>query len=112
MQFPFAQLCSKEALEQVLALRIHLDDSTAENGPLRVIADSHCDGVLTDIEILARASESQGVECTVARGGVIAMRPLVIHASSKTENDLARRVLHVEYASRIEISKDLRLATV
>ena len=102
----------REALEQILALRIHLDDSTAENGPLRVIPDSHCDGVLTDGEILARASESQGVECTVARGGIIAMRPLVIHASSKTENNLPRRVLHVEYASRIEISNDLRLATV
>ena len=44
-----------EALEQVLALRIHLDDSTAENGPLRVIPDSHCDGVLTDGEVQERA---------------------------------------------------------
>jgi ectoine hydroxylase-related dioxygenase (phytanoyl-CoA dioxygenase family) len=99
----------REALEQVLALRVHLDDSTAENGPLRMIPDSHCDGVLTDAEVQERASKSQDVECTVARGGVIAMRPLEIHASSKTENDIPRRVLHIEYASRIEISNELHL---
>jgi ectoine hydroxylase-related dioxygenase (phytanoyl-CoA dioxygenase family) len=102
----------REALEQVVALRVHLDDSTAENGPLRVIPDSHCDGVLSDAEVQERASKSQGVECIVAKGGVIAMRPLVIHASSKTENNLPRRVLHIEYASRIEISSELHLATV
>jgi hypothetical protein len=38
------------------------------------------------------------------------MRPLVIHASSKSENDLPRRVLHVEYATRMEITDRLRLA--
>jgi len=100
----------KEALEQVLALRIHLDDSTPDNGPLRVIPDSHRSGVFTDLEIQELASNSVAVECTVAIGGVIAMRPLVIHASSKSENDLPRRVLHLEYASRIELSDGLRLA--
>jgi Phytanoyl-CoA dioxygenase (PhyH) len=39
-----------EALEQILALRVHLDDSTIENGPLRVIPDSQKIGVLTDQE--------------------------------------------------------------
>jgi ectoine hydroxylase-related dioxygenase (phytanoyl-CoA dioxygenase family) len=102
----------REALEQVLALRVHFDDSESANGPLKVIPETHCDGVLSDSEIQKRASTSQGVECTVARGGVIAMRPLIIHASSKAENDSPRRVLHIEYASRIGISNELRLAAV
>jgi len=102
----------REALEQVLALRVHLDDSESANGPLRVIPETHCGGVLSDSEIQKRASTSQHVECTVARGGLIAMRPLIIHASSKAENDSPRRVLHIEYAARIEISNELRLATV
>ena len=37
------------------------------------------------------------------------MRPLVIHASSKSENHLPRRVLHIEYATRMEVSAGLRL---
>jgi len=36
------------ALEQVLALRLHLDDSVAENGPLRVLPGTHTHGVLSD----------------------------------------------------------------
>jgi ectoine hydroxylase-related dioxygenase (phytanoyl-CoA dioxygenase family) len=102
----------REALEQILALRVHLDDSTSTNGPLRVIPKTHCDGVLTDCEVQERASKSIGIECTAARGGVIAMRPLVIHASSKAENDHPRRVLHIEYASRIEVAPGLSLAVV
>jgi ectoine hydroxylase-related dioxygenase (phytanoyl-CoA dioxygenase family) len=100
----------RHALEQVLALRVHLDDSTSASGPLRVIPNIHCDGVLTDSEIQERATKSRGVECTIAKGGVIAMRRMAIHASSKSENDLPRRVLHVEYATRMEITDRLRLA--
>jgi hypothetical protein len=41
---------------------------------------------------------------------VIAMRPLVIHASSKSESDLPRRVLHIEFCSQLQIISELRLA--
>jgi hypothetical protein len=46
----------------------------------------------------------------VAEGGVIAMRPLLIHASSKIVNDLPRRVLHIEYAQSMMLSADIELA--
>jgi len=36
------------ALEKVLALRLHLDDSVSENGPLRVLPATHTLGVLSD----------------------------------------------------------------
>jgi hypothetical protein len=41
---------------------------------------------------------------------VIAMRPLLIHASSKSRNDQPRRVLHIEYADSLELQPGLRLA--
>jgi len=102
----------KEALEQIVALRLHLDDSTLENGPLKIIPGTHCIGVLTDSEVRELSARSPAVDGTVARGGVIAMRPLVIHASSKSGSDLPRRVLHIEYASRLQIDVGLRLAEV
>src|SRR5579871_6470236 len=37
-----------EALERVLALRLHLDDSDLDNGPLRVLPKTHTLGVLDD----------------------------------------------------------------
>jgi ectoine hydroxylase-related dioxygenase (phytanoyl-CoA dioxygenase family) len=87
-----------EILGQILALRIHLDDSTAHNGPLRVLPQTHSQGVLTDGEIHQMASEIVAEQCLAPRGGITAMRPLIIHASSKSRSDQSRRVLHVEYA--------------
>jgi len=87
------------ALEQVLALRLHLDDSTPENGPLRVLPGTQTCGVLTDDEIHVFAESRPAVDCLMPVGGVVAMRPLVIHASSKSLADMPRRVLHIEYAA-------------
>jgi ectoine hydroxylase-related dioxygenase (phytanoyl-CoA dioxygenase family) len=98
------------ALERIVALRVHLDASTSENGPLRVIPGSHGAGVLSDEEVFARAREGDGVECLVGRGGVLAMRPLLIHSSSKARGDEPRRVLHVEYADALEVRPGVRLA--
>lgn len=98
------------ALERVVALRVHLDASTPDNGPLRVIPHSHTHGVLSDAEVLQMAHGRDAVTCTVGRGGVIAMRPLLIHASSKVRRDVPRRVLHIEYADALELAPGVRLA--
>ena len=87
------------ALERVVALRLHLDDSRADNGPLRVIPGTHTLGVLSDDEIARLARERQAVDCVSPAGGVIAMRPLTVHASSKAECDRPRRVLHIDTPS-------------
>src|SRR4051812_985872 len=84
------------ALERMVALRVHLDDSSADNGPLRVIPGTHRRGVLSDEEVSEIAASSQPVDCVIGRGGVIAMRPLIIHASSKSVGAMPRRVLHIE----------------
>lgn len=76
------------ALEQVIALRLHLDDSTDQNGPLRVIPGTHSNGVLHDYEVESIVAKSEPVTCAVAKGGVIVMRPLIIHASSKSQSDV------------------------
>lgn len=87
------------ALEQVLAIRVHLDDSTAENGPLRLLPGTHNRGVLSDDEICRLSGEIEPVACTVKSGGIVLMRPLLVHASSKSTSQMSRRVLHIEYAA-------------
>jgi ectoine hydroxylase-related dioxygenase (phytanoyl-CoA dioxygenase family) len=99
------------ALRRILALRIHLDDSTETNGPLRVIPGSHQLGVLSDDEVSRVAHASTSVACVVARGGVLAMRPLAIHSSSRITTPAPRRVLHLEYAEQLEILPGIELAT-
>ena len=97
------------ALSQVIALRVHLDSSTVDNGPLRVLPGTHRLGVLTDEQIHVVASEKEPVTCTVDRGGVLVMRPLLVHASSKAATDAPRRVLHLEYASTSDFEFGIRL---
>jgi hypothetical protein len=87
------------ALWQVVALRVHLDASAADNGPLRVLPGTHDRGVLTDEQIHTAARSIEAVTCTVDRGGVLLMRPLLVHASSKVVTGAPRRVLHLEYAA-------------
>jgi len=98
------------ALSRILALRVHLDASTSQNGPLRVIPGSHASGVLTDDDVLNYAKTRDATECVVPRGGVLAMRPLLIHASSKARVEEARRVLHLEYSDSLDLRPGIRLA--
>ena len=98
------------ALNQVLALRLHLDASTERNGPLKVLPATHRMGVLTEDEIARCAAEREPVECLAGKGGIVAMRPLVVHASSKSAAEMPRRLLHIEYAITKEFSGGLELA--
>jgi len=99
-----------DALSQVLALRVHLDDSVTQNGPLRVLPGTHAMGVLSDDTIHELSTQTPPVECLVPTGGVVAMRPLLVHASSKSQSDIPRRVLHIEYAASDSIAAPLELA--
>ncbi|MGA8767709.1 MAG: phytanoyl-CoA dioxygenase family protein [Candidatus Acidiferrales bacterium] len=98
------------ALEKVVALRVHLDDSTVENGPLRVLPRTHNIGVLENDAIRQLASDMSPVDCVVPLGGVIAMKPLIVHASSKSRSEQPRRVLHIEYAPSLALQDGLELA--
>jgi ectoine hydroxylase-related dioxygenase (phytanoyl-CoA dioxygenase family) len=98
------------ALSRVVALRIHLDASTIDNGPLRVLPGTHSFGVMSDAEVSALARSRAHVDCIVQRGGVMAMSPLLVHSSSKARSDLPRGVLHIEYADSLVLASGIQLA--
>jgi hypothetical protein len=86
-------------LERMVAVRLHLDDCGAENGPVRVLPGSHRVGRLGPEDIAAWRERTPPVECLVPRGGLLVMRPLLLHASSPATAPAHRRVLHLEYAA-------------
>jgi ectoine hydroxylase-related dioxygenase (phytanoyl-CoA dioxygenase family) len=86
-------------MENILALRIHLDDCGTENGPLRILPGTHRGGILTDEEVKHWSSTVAPVICTVQSGGILALRPLLLHASSPAQNPGHRRVIHLEIAN-------------
>jgi len=85
---------STELLANMLTLRIHLDQVTDENGPLEVIPGSHKNGKQSD------ASDVSSQKILVDAGGVLAMRPLVSHASGSSTigTHRHRRILHFEFS--------------
>jgi ectoine hydroxylase-related dioxygenase (phytanoyl-CoA dioxygenase family) len=85
-------------LEQMLTVRIHLDRTDESNGALKVIPGSHCHGKLTDIEIDSW-KQNTAISCNCEPGGILLMRPLLLHASSIAIVPSHRRVIHLEYAS-------------
>lgn len=88
-----------DVLERMLAVRLHLDDCDTDNGPVRVIPGSHRDGRLSPNAIDEWKARDTAVECHARRGGVLAFRPLLLHASSQARVPRHRRVLHFEYAA-------------
>lgn len=84
-----------EVLASMLTLRVHLDEVTEENGPLRVIPQSH----------LSSTCEGAGIDAAVdilaMPGDVLAMRPMISHCSGSSHPATRRhrRILHLEFAS-------------
>ena len=85
-----------EILQNNFTVRIHLDDTNEHNGALRVIPQSHLKGIYRT-ETIDWNKENE-VVCDVARGGVMIMRPLLLHVSSRTTNNKKRRVIHIEFS--------------
>jgi ectoine hydroxylase-related dioxygenase (phytanoyl-CoA dioxygenase family) len=98
------------ALSHIVALRIHLDASTSDNGPLRILPGTHSLGVMSDPDVFASARSRPHSDCIVGRGGVMAMYPLLVHSSGKSRSSAPRRVLHIEYADSLAIAPGIQLA--
>jgi ectoine hydroxylase-related dioxygenase (phytanoyl-CoA dioxygenase family) len=88
-------------LERMLAVRVHLDDCGAENGPVRVLSGSHRAGRLSPAAIDAWRASVAAVDCVAERGAILAFRPLILHASSPAAAPAHRRVLHLEFAAEV-----------
>ena len=88
-------------LEQTVALRIHLDDCSKDNGPLEVLPGSHVCGRLNSASIAGLIETTPPLLCLAARGDIVAMRPLLVHRSQRARiPTVHRRVLHLEYGPR------------
>ena len=83
-----------DVLAQLVAVRGHVDECGADDGPLNVVAGSHRGGRLSDEETISLRDARGVVSCPVPRGGAMLMRPLLLHASSKARGSSRRRVLH------------------
>ena len=106
-QNQFAVQPPLEILQNIVTVRIHLDDTDENNGALKVIPKSHVKGIYRP-ENIDWTMETE-VSCNVSKGGIMLMKPLLLHSSGRTTNNRQRRVIHIEF-SNLELPTELNWA--
>jgi hypothetical protein len=87
-------------LQELVAVRLHIDECGSDDGALRIVPGSHKLGRLNNDEALEVRGSLGEVVCAIPQGGALVMRPLVLHASSKATGYSRRRVLHLVFGPR------------
>jgi len=88
-----------ELLSKMITLRVHLDETPASNGALRVIPGSHLLGKIPSDQIIQH-TDTPHYTCEAAPGDILLMSPLILHASSRSLSPENRRILHFEFARK------------
>ena len=95
-QNQFAVQPPAEILEDNFTIRIHLDHTDGNNGALKVIAQSHLKNIYRPETI--NWDLEREITCEVKLGGIMLMKPLLLHSSSRTTSGQKRRVIHIEFS--------------
>jgi len=86
-------------LQNNFTIRIHLDDTDESNGALKVIPGSHLKNIYR-AEDINWQNEIEST-CNVEAGGIMVMRPLLMHSSARTTSGKQRRVIHIEFSKAL-----------
>ena len=106
-QNQFAVQPTLEILQNIFSIRIHLDDTDEHNGALKVLLASHNKNIYRP-ETIDWSIETE-ISCAVNKGGIMIMKPLLLHSSGRTTNNKKRRVIHIEFSNQ-ELPSELKWA--
>lgn len=106
-QNQFAVQPPLDFLKNIFTIRIHLDYTDENNGALKVIPSSHLKNIYRP-ETIDWTAETEAI-CNVGKGGIMIMKPLLLHSSSRTINNKKRRVIHIEFSNQ-ELPPELKWA--
>lgn len=104
-QNQYAVQAPVELLENIVTIRIHMDDTDENNGALKVVSGSNNKKIYRP-ETINWEVEKEEI-CKVKQGGIMLMKPLTLHSSGRTINNKKRRVIHIEF-SNLELPSDLQ----
>ncbi|WP_415403611.1 phytanoyl-CoA dioxygenase family protein [Tateyamaria sp. SN3-11] len=87
-------------LQHMLFVRIHLDDTTAENGAMEIALGSHRAGAVPTGEAEAVAAQFD-TEITEAQAGdILVLHMLILHRSPPSQSEAPRCTLRFDLADR------------
>ncbi|GAA4465556.1 phytanoyl-CoA dioxygenase family protein [Nemorincola caseinilytica] len=84
-------------LEKLVTVRIHLDDCDGTNGAIWALPGTHRLGIVAAADMGDTVRSHKITECTVRKGGIMLLSPLVLHKSPYALTNRHRRVLQIAY---------------
>lgn len=88
-------------LENMLAIRIHLDDADNQTGALEILNGSHQLGKVTADQLAGAATRCDPITCEAKIGDILMMKMLIIHRSRPSMRDAQRRAIRIDYSADI-----------
>ncbi|MFL0083056.1 phytanoyl-CoA dioxygenase family protein [Tenacibaculum maritimum] len=79
-----------------MTFRIYLEEI---HGALRVLPNTHIKGKIRIEESFKKEVFGTETPCTIQAGGVMLMKLLLLHASSKSIAEKERRSIHLEFCN-------------
>lgn len=86
-------------LEQMLFVRVHLDDADQSNGAMEISLGSHANGIVAAGDAETEALKRPVEVCEARRGDVLILKMLTLHSSKPAMVRSGRRVLRIDFAS-------------
>jgi len=86
-------------LDQMLFVRVHLDDANPENGAMEIAVGSHSKGIIPSVDAEKEAATCQREICNAKRGDVLVLKMLTLHTSRPAQVRSGRRVLRIDFSS-------------
>jgi hypothetical protein len=86
-------------LSSMLSVRVHLDDCGEGEGRIDVIPSSHQYGRLPE-DSIEQFTRYDATAIPMRRGGLLAMKPLLIRRANASTRPGPRRVIHLDFCAR------------
>lgn len=85
-------------LDEMLFVRVHLDDNNLTNGAMEIAVGSHLNGLVPSARAEDVANTFPIEACVAKRGDILILKMLTLHSSKPAQVQSARRVLRVDFS--------------
>ncbi|WP_054008352.1 phytanoyl-CoA dioxygenase family protein [Cypionkella psychrotolerans] len=85
-------------LNQMLFVRLHLDPTDADSGPMEIALGSHRAGLIPSAASDATSATHETELSTAQRGDILILHMLTLHRSRPAQLPSARRTLRIDFA--------------
>ena len=86
-------------LNEMLFVRVHLDDAEGESGNMEIALNSHRLGKVASQDAARAAQEFEREVCYAKRGDVLVLEMLTLHRSLPSKSSTPRRVFRLDYSA-------------